>query len=127
VILGVRFFLLLRRPRTPGWPRPRPSALALAAIILAGATLLGWLLFGGVGFLIHLAQGGSELRYYLDVNGMFFLGVPWLLALVFGVTAFRVGAGRRHNTVALIAVAVPVLLAVPTITSGVLYGLGLTD
>jgi hypothetical protein len=125
--LTVRFFVIRRRPRVPGTATQRMTAWAVVGSVLTAIALLGWLLLGGAGFIVHLIADPGGLRYYIDVNGFFLLGFVWVAALILSVIAYRRGRNRRNNTFAVTSIAVLVLLVVPTLTSGILYGLGLTD
>jgi hypothetical protein len=112
-----------RYERVPA-PGVRPRAIAAAS--LAGATAVAWLLLGGIGFLGKLAAG-ERLRYYLDVNGAFFAGIPWMLGIVFGVISIRRGRPVLHNALAIAAVVVGALVLVASLFSSIAYGRGLTD
>jgi hypothetical protein len=123
--LIIRFLVIRKRPRLDAAPRSGVSPLALAAVIIAVAVLAGWLLLGGLGFLGSLVSGFG-LRYYLDTNGTFFLGIPWMLGLFFGAAALRKGRGIPTTVAAVAAIAISLLILVPTLFSAVAYGLGLT-
>jgi hypothetical protein len=123
----VRFLVLLRRPRFPAVAVRGPGPLALAAFIVSGAVAVGWLVFGGGFFLAHLISAPDELRYYLDVNGAFFLGGPWMVGLFLGVASLRQGKGLVNTVFAVAAIVLPLLILVASLFSAVAYGLGLTD
>lgn len=127
VVLTVRSIVLARRTRALAEAQPRPGGMAFAAIILAGFAFIGWFPMGGLTFLRHAFTEPEALRYMNDVLGMFLLGIPWVLGLVFGVVAYRRGAGIPNNTLAIVAIGLSLLLVVPTLYSGIAYGLGLTD
>lgn len=93
------------------------SGLAVGALVLA---LLG----GGLDGAVQLAAGTG--RYMDAAGGVFFGGVLWVLAAVFGATGYRRG-GSPTNVFALVALALPGLLVAWAVASSVLYGLGLTD
>jgi hypothetical protein len=46
---------------------------------------------------------------------------------VLGVIAYRRGAGPANNALALTAVGLALVLVIPTLFSGIAYGMGLTD
>lgn len=107
-------------------PAPGVRPLAIAAASLAGLTALAWLLLGGAAFLGKLAAG-ERLRYYMDVNGTFFAGIPWMLAIVFGVVSIRRDRPVLHNALAIAAVVIGALVLVASLFSSIAYGRGLTD
>jgi len=100
--------------------------LAIVAAGLAVLTVLAWLLLGGAEFLAKLA-GGERLRYYMDVNGAFFAGIPWMLAIVFGAISIRRDRPVLHNVLAIGAVVIGMLVLAASLFSSIAYGLGLTD
>jgi hypothetical protein len=107
-----------------------PSAgvrpLAIWAAGLAALTAFAWLTLGGAAFLGKLVAG-ERLRYYLDVNGAFFAGIPWALAIVFGVISIRRDRPVLHNLLAIAAVVIAALVLVASLFSSIAYGRGLTD
>lgn len=107
-------------------PAPGVRPLAIAAGSLAGVTAIAWLLLGGAAFLGKLAAG-ERLRYYMDVNGTFFAGIPWMLAIVFGVISIRRDRPVLHNVLAISAVVIGALVLVASLFSSIAYGRGLTD
>jgi hypothetical protein len=127
IALAIRFLLIVRRPRVPGAPVKRVTGWTVTALVLAGASLVGWLLLGGIGFLLRLALEFDELRYMEDVLGFFLLGAAWVAGLFFSALGYRRGRTTLNNGLAVLAAVVLLLLVVPTLTSGILYGLGLTD
>lgn len=126
IALIVRFVVIRSRPRAAAVASRGVSPLAVAALVLALVTLVGWLLVGGGDFLLKIASG-ERLRYYLDTNGAFFFGVPWMLSLFFGVAAYRPGRGRLTNGFSIAAIVISGLILVASLTSAVIYGLGLSD
>jgi hypothetical protein len=60
-------------------------------------------------------------------GGLFLAGIPWALGMVFGAWGFRPGGDRVTGILALVAVVVGVLLAVPTTAAALVYGAGLSD
>jgi len=100
------------------------GGFALTAIILSGAALVGTLALGGVQAILRIG-GGEPLRYMYDVQGIFLMGVPWAAGAVFAAISYRTGA--RGNVLAFISIGITVLLLVPTLISGIVYGLGLSN
>ena len=100
--------------------------MAIAAVILAGVTVVAWVSAGGVGQLIDLAQGVRG-RYMFHAGGLFIAGAPWALSLVFGALGFRPRGNRITNILALIAIGVGVVLAVIAAAAALIYGAGLSD
>lgn len=127
IALAVRFIVVVRRPRTIAEPRRRPGGLALAAVILSGVAFLGWFAIGGLQFILRLAEGGQDLRYYEDVSGAFFFGLPWMTGLVLGVIGYRSGRGVPNTVCSIVAVILPLLILIPTLFSSIVYGSGLSD
>lgn len=126
ITLGVRFLVIFRRPRAAAPGRSVPGGFAIAGTILGALTVVGWLILGGGDFLGKLLGSGDYLRYYLDVNGTFFMGIPWILGIVFGVVAYRQGRGTANTVLSLVAIALGVLVLIPTLYSAVVYGLGMS-
>lgn len=126
LLLGIRLLIIFRRPRALAAPRSSPGGFAITGLVISVLVVGGWLWFGGLDFLLKLF-GGLNLRYYLDVNGMFFFGIPWALGLFFSASALRLGRGEANNGVAIAGIVVSLLLVLPTMYSGIAYAMGLTD
>lgn len=107
-------------------PDTHASVLAIVALILAGVTVLAWVIDGGAGQLIDLAQG-LRGRYMFHTGGLFIAGIPWVLSLVFGAWGFRPQGNRNTDIFALIAIAVGAVLAVIAAAASLIYGSGLSD
>jgi hypothetical protein len=107
-------------------PDTRRSTLAIVAVVLTGVTVLAWVIDGGAGQLIDLAQG-LRGRYMFHTGGLFIAGIPWVLSLVFGALGFRPRGNRMTNILALIAVGVGVVFAVIAAAAALIYGAGLSD
>lgn len=129
---AIRFLVIFRRPRAlaPAWTTP--GVLAILGAIFAVIAFIGWFPLGGAYFLekiTGLAGSGpsSGLRYYLDVAGFFFMGIPWVLGIVFGAIGYRKGRGVVNAVLSFGAVGLGALLLIPTLYSAVMYGLGLSS
>jgi hypothetical protein len=109
-----------------GYPLRSSTPIAVVAVVFAAAALAAWVLFGGVGSLVELIPPDRG-RYMYAAGGLFYGGFLWVLAVIFGAHAFRRGGTSRNNVLAIVALAVPALLIAYTVTSSVIYGLGLTD
>jgi hypothetical protein len=59
--------------------------------------------------------------------GVFFFGVPWVLGIAFGAFAFRRGGGRPNTGLAVVALGLGALVAIPTVAASLIYGLALSD
>jgi hypothetical protein len=126
VALFVRFLAIRKRPQFDARAVAGVSPLALTAVIISGAVLLGWLVLGGIGFIGSLVTGGADLRYYMDTNGAFFLGIPWMLGLFFGVSSLRQGKGTPTTASAWVAIGISLFIVAASLFSAVIYGLGLS-
>ncbi len=127
VILMVVEFRRRADPVRLGLPvNPRPSVFAIIAIVMAGLTLLAWVVGGGPTQVIDLAQG-LRARYMYHTGGLFIAGIPWALSLIFGAWGFRPKGNRVTNALAIAAVAVGGLLAVVAVVAALVYGAGLSD
>lgn len=93
------------------------AGLAIGAVILALAA-------GGLDGVLQLAAGRG--RYMDATGGVFFGGVLWVLATIFGAIGYRRG-GSRTTPFALVALALSAVIAAWAVASSVLYGLGFTD
>jgi hypothetical protein len=96
------------------------------AIVMAGLTLLAWVVGDGPTQIIDLAQG-LRARYMYHTGGLFAAGIPWALSLIFGAWGFRPKAHLVTNVLALVAVAIGLLLAVVAVVAALVYGAGLSD
>ena len=123
VVLGIFAILAASRRSVPVKPQSI-SPMAVAAIILSGAVTLVWLLFSLVPVLVSVANGDTY-QYMSAIGAIFFLGVPWVLGMVFGTLSLRSG-GRLTPVLGTVAIALGVVLAVAAVTFAVIYGLGLS-
>jgi hypothetical protein len=124
VVLGIFAILAAARRSVPVKPQSI-SPMAVAAIILSGAVTLIWLLFSLVPVLVSVANGDTY-QYMSAIGAIFFLGVPWVLGMVFGTLSLRSG-GRLTPVLGTIAIALGVVLAVAAVAFAVIYGLGLSN
>lgn len=124
--LGARLLFVARVPRATH-AVPGPGGLAITSAALGLLVLVGWLLLGGADFLAKLAGSGEGLRYYLDVTGEFFLGIPWILGIFFGVAGYRTGRGPVNAALAFGGLGLGLLLVLASLYSAVVYGLGLSN
>lgn len=108
------------------YPLKAKAVLSIVAVVLAGATFLAWIVFGGIGSIVELIPPDRG-RYMYAAGGLFYLGVPFVLAAIFGAHAYRRGGDRVNNILSLVALGVVGLLALYAIFSSVIYGMGLTD
>jgi len=104
--------------------KPGLDPLSITSVSLGALALVVWAVLGGFHFLVR-AFTGLEYRYMEDVNGAFFAGIPWMLAIVFGVLSFRQGRST-FNLLSLTGIGIGILLLIPTLISGVIYGLHLS-
>jgi hypothetical protein len=130
VALTILTIVEFRRRADPirlGLPvNPRPSVFGFIAIVMAGLTLLAWVVGDGPTQIIDLAQG-LRARYMYHTGGLFAAGIPWALSLIFGAWGFRPKAHLVTNVLALVAVAIGLLLAVVAVVAALVYGAGLSD
>ena len=130
IAIGILIAVELRRRADPnrlGLPvNPRPSAFAIVAVIMAGLTLLAWVVGDGPTQVIDLAQG-FRARYMYHTGGLFAAGIPWALSLIFGAWGFRPKANTATNVLAIVAVVIGGLLAVVAAVAALVYGAGLSD
>lgn len=124
VVLGVFAVMAGIRRSVPVAPE-RTSPMAIAGLALTGVAFLGWLIFGLSAVIRPLSQG-TPLRYADIVGVLMFLGVPWIVGLVFGTLSLRSG-GRLTGLLGGLAIALGLILVLIAVTASVLYGLGLTD
>lgn len=126
IALGARLLFIARIPRATA-PVVGPGGLAIASAVLGVAVVVGWLLAGGGDFLGKLAGSGFGLRYYLDVTGAFFFGIPWILGIFFGVAGYRTGKGPVNAVLSFVGLGLGLLILLASLYSAVVYGLGLSN
>ena len=116
-----------RDPLRQGLPQDTSrSALAITALVLAGVTVVAWVIDGGFGQLIDLAQG-IRGRYMFHTGGVFLAGAPWALSFIFGAWGFRPGGHRLSNVFALVAIGIAAVLGVIVAAASLIYGADLSD
>lgn len=109
-----------------GYPLRSETPTAIVALILAGAAVVAWVFFGGIGSIVELIPPDRG-RYMYAAGGLFYGGALWVLAVIFGAHAFRRGGTPRNNLLAILAIAIPAVLVAYAVASSVIYGMGLTD
>ena len=124
IVLGIFAVLASARRSVPVKPESI-SPQSVAAVILSGIAALAWILFCLIPVLSSVASG-ERYQYMTAVGAIFFLGVPWVLGMVFGALSLRSG-GRLTPILGTIAIALGVVLAVAAVTFSVIYGLGLSN
>lgn len=107
-------------------PLRRSSAVTVAGVILVGIALAGWIWMSGVGIVLRLPTGDRG-RYMLDAAGAVYFGIPWIVGTMLCAYGYRRGGSRGNAVRGLLGAVVGLALLVGTVTSAVLYGLGLTD
>ena len=143
ITLWISALFALRASRRP--TRGLVSPLAIAGAALVGIALLaflmsvpGWItvlnateptpagtsrICCGPGGLI---LSGTRGRFDQLVGSLFFAGAPWAVGIVFATNALR-RPDALSRSIAAVAIAIGVLLAVPAVAAAALYGAGLTD
>lgn len=116
----VRVLVLSRRQRAAA--PARLSVFGIVAAAIATLVLIGWLAFGGFGY-----WAGGMSRYMTASGAMFYLGVPWVLTLVFGELSLRRSDSRVNRALSIAALAVGGLIGVLSVAAAVIYGLGMSD
>ena len=108
------------------FPLKRSSVSTIVGISLVGVALAAWIAVSGIGIAIRIPTGDRG-RYMDDVLGTLVGGIPWIVGTMLCAFGYR-GGGTRGNAVrGLVGTVVGLLLLGVTVTSAVLYGLGLTD
>lgn len=120
VAIRIVVIVVQRRPRGVA-PSQRVSVFAILAAVFAIITLAGYLAFGGAEY---WADGMD--RYMSGAGGAFFLGIPWVLALVFGEIAVRRKDSTLNLALSIGALALGVLVLIGAVTAAVVYGMGLS-
>ncbi len=124
VVLGIFAILAAARRSVPVKPEST-SPMSVVAVVLSGITLVGWILFGLIGIFAMVASG-ARYQYMLAVGPVVFLGVPWVLGMIFGAHSLRSG-GRLTGILGSIAIAAGLLVTIGAVTFAVVYGLGLSN
>lgn len=108
------------------FPQKRSSVATIVGIILVGVSLGGWIWLSGIGIVLRLPTG-ERGRYMYDAAGAVYFGIPWIVGTMFCAFGYRRGGSRGNAIRGLVGTVVGLLLLGATVTSAVLYGLGLTD
>jgi hypothetical protein len=108
------------------FPLKPSSAATIVGLALVGVALGGWIWLSGIGIVMRLPTG-ERGRYMYDAAGAVYFGIPWIVGTMLCAYGYRRG-GTRGNTIrGLLGTVIGLLLLGATVTSAVLYGLGLTD
>ena len=107
-------------------PLRRSSAATVAGVILVGIAFAGWIWLSGIGIVLRLPTG-ERGRYMYDVAGAVYFGIPWIVGTMLCAYGYRRGGSRRNAILGLLGTIIGLALLGATVTSAVLYGLGLTD
>ena len=124
VVLGIFAILSAARRSVPVKPHSI-SPMAIAAVILSGVVFIFWLVSGVVPVLVSVGSGESY-QYMSGVGAIVFLGIPWVLGMVFGALSLRSG-GRLTPVLGTIAIVLGVLVTIGAVAFAVIYGLGLSN
>jgi hypothetical protein len=119
IVALVRVLVLFRRERAVS-PR-NLSVFGIIAGVLAIVVLVGWLAFGGAEY-----WAGGMSRYMSGSSGAFYLGIPWVLTLVFGEIAVRRSDSAINRTLSIGALAIGGIVGITSVAAAVIYGLGLS-
>jgi hypothetical protein len=107
-------------------PLRRSSVVTVVGVILVGVALAGWIWMSGIGIVVRLPTGDRG-RYMYDAAGAVFFGIPWIVGTMLCAFGYRRGGSRANAIRGALGTIVGLALLVATVTSAVLYGLGLTD
>lgn len=102
------------------------SVLTIVGVILVGIALGGWIWLSGIGIVERLPTGARG-RYMYDAAGAVFFGIPWIVGTMLCAFGYRSGGSRANTVRGLLGAVIGLALLAATVTSVVLYGLGLTD
>jgi hypothetical protein len=119
IVCLIRVLVLFRLPR--GASNGRLSVFGIIAAVLAIILLAGWLAFGGAEYWI-----GGMARYMSGSAGAFYLGVPWVLALVFGEISVRRSDSGINSVLPIGSLVIGAVVGVSSVAAAVIYGLGLS-
>lgn len=97
------------------------SVFGIIAAALAAVVFVAWLLLGGVDYWSHGAD-----RYMTGAGALFFLGIPWVVSLVFADLAMRRNDTLVNRVLAIAATLLGGIVGVLTIAAAVIYGLGMS-
>ena len=108
------------------FPLKRSSVSTIVGIVLVAVALGGWIWLSGIGIVLRLPTG-ERGRYMYDAAGALYFGIPWIVGTMLCAFGYRRGGSRGNAIRGLVGTVVGLLLLGATVTSAVLYGLGLTD
>ena len=108
------------------FPLARSSVSTIVGVILVGVAMAAWIAVSGIGIVIRIPTGDRG-RYMSDVFGTVVAGIPWIVGTMLCAYGYRRGGSRGNAIRGLLGTVVGLLLLGATVTSAVLYGLGLTD
>lgn len=97
------------------------SVFGLIAAFLAATVFAVWASLGGAGYWL----AGAD-RYMNGAGPMFFLGIPWVVSLVFADVAMRRNDSAVNRALAIGALVLAGIVGVVTIAAAVIYGLGMS-
>ena len=126
VVLFLRSLVIAALPPGLSVRGERVGVLTILAVVFGIVTAAAALVLGGAEQLVLLVQG-ARLRYMYENAGVFFFGALWVLGIAFGAVAYRRGGGRLNTVVAVGAIVLGGLVAIPTVAASIIYGLGLSD
>lgn len=104
----------------------RSSVSTIVGLILVGVALAAWIALSGIGIAMRIPTGDRG-RYMDDVLGLVVAGIPWIVGTMLCAYGYRRGGTRGNAIRGLLGAVVGLVLLGGTVTSAVLYGLGLTD
>ena len=107
-------------------PLKRSSVATVVGVILVGIALGGWIWLSGIGIVLRLPTD-QPARYMYDAAGAVFFGLPWIVGTMLCAYGYRRGGSRANGVLAMLGTVIGLALLAATVTSAVLYGLGLTD
>ena len=112
-----------RLPAVPRPPKPSRTAIAGAALGLLGLLVVA---YASAGYFGELLAGGRP-QYMSGAGGAFFFAPTWVLAMVFGVAAYRRGGGTLNTVLSVGALLCGSVVAIAALIAALLYGAGVTD
>ncbi|MEP6842668.1 MAG: hypothetical protein ABJA11_04045 [Pseudolysinimonas sp.] len=108
------------------YPLKRSSVATIVGLALVGIALAGWIWLSGVGIVVRLPTG-DRARYMFDAAGAVYFGIPWIVGTMLCAFGYRRGGSRGNALRGLLGTIIGLALLAATVTSAILYGLGLTD
>ncbi|HEY4225467.1 MAG TPA: hypothetical protein VGM70_06605 [Pseudolysinimonas sp.] len=107
-------------------PLKGSSVTTIVGPVLVAVALGLWIGFSGVGIALRVPTG-ERGRYMYDVLGTLLGGIPWIVGTMMSAYGYRRRGSRGNAIRGLLGTIVGLLLLAVTVTSAVIYGLGLTD